>query len=151
MAGYPAMGGMMGQMVGGNVGASTGLGGDVSLETLLEQMSPEELAQYLDLSGIDLESLIGGSAIGQARADLEQEAPQGLKVGGTYVAANPLQHLAYGLRQAKARKALEGAQAGLGGLPGKQRGGIGAIIAAILRKKNPAEEEPTLLNWPDEE
>ena len=71
------------------------------------------------------------------REDSQAQSPQGMRVGGTYIASSPLEHLAAALKQGmgayQQRKAAEGLQ-GTFGQQDQARGQYGDQVLQMLQR-----------------
>lgn len=77
-------------------------------ERLLEQgYTDEQIEAIMSLGGMQEESKYIGEKVGRAEREADFPMAQGRQVGGTFVAAHPLEHLVRALRMRQGREKLE--------------------------------------------
>jgi hypothetical protein len=111
------------------------MNGNSDISGLLESLDPETLQRLMDMGVLDDQQSQELLKMQRGQADLGTATPQGMEVGGTYVAANPLQHMATAIRQWKGQKGIDEAFKGMGDITEKKRRGIGDIIRLWQGKK----------------
>ena len=73
----------------------------------LDNLSEEELQQLIALGSLPDEQNALQDQIKQAQMIRNRQAPQGTQAGRVYVAANPLEHLAYAMQGIKADRDIK--------------------------------------------
>lgn len=102
---------------------------------------PALLGRLMPLSGIPDEQALARQLMEFGREDSRTEMPKGYHVGGTYIAASPLEHLAAGLQRAMGTVQQRKAAANIQDLIGKQVKGRNALAEALGRRMTPPEPE----------
>ena len=102
--------------------------GNSDIAGLLEGLDPDVLQKLMDLGVVDDEQAQQMLKMQDAQSKRATPTPQGMEVGGTYIAANPLQHMATAIRQWQGEKGIKDVYTGLEDLTGKKRTGLAEII-----------------------
>lgn len=98
----------------------------------LDNLTEEQLQQLMQLGAIPDEQSSLEDQIKQAQMIRNRRAPSGTDTGRVYVAASPLEHLAYALQGIKAGKDLEKLRGEQQSLLKQQTSGRQAYIEALL-------------------
>jgi hypothetical protein len=124
--------------MGGGGGFAAGGGGFVNPQApqqdLEMSMSPELLALLQQIAGTPEEQEMLGQEAQIGLGMLNTPGAQGMNVGGTYVASNPVEHLSVALQRAMGAKQYRGAQDEMMGNIAKQGAARSATMADILQK-----------------
>lgn len=88
---------------------------------ILRDLSPQELEALISASTADDERGVLAGREAMAVSEMNLPTPQGLRVGGTYVAANPLEHVATALRRGRGRKDYAALGAGQDAITGRKQ------------------------------
>jgi hypothetical protein len=99
-----------------------------------------------ELGALEDEQAANEDIIAQAQKDIETQFPEGRQAGRVYVAANPLEALAAGIRQYRGydeRKKGRESREGIRTRRKEERNKFGDLLAKILRGEDPTAEQPS--------
>jgi hypothetical protein len=73
--------------------------GDADLYALIQNMDPAALQQMMEAGVVPEQLALQAQQAKRGQGLADTQTPQGMHVGGSYVASSPLEHLAAALRQ----------------------------------------------------
>jgi hypothetical protein len=98
----------------------------------LDNLTEDQLQELMNLGIIPDQQTSLDEQINQAQRVRNREAPRGYDTGRVYVAASPLEHLAYALNGIKAEKDLKNLRSEQQGLLSQQASGRMTYLDALL-------------------
>jgi hypothetical protein len=101
-------------------------------ETGLPQgLSPEAFRAMLEAAVADQRAALAGQDYKRGAADSGTMQPDGKNLGYTYVAANPMEHLASAIQRVQGGMRMDRSQAQQQDIIGQRQGGMEALIRAM--------------------
>ncbi len=105
-----------------------------------EQTNPGALQQMIDAGLFDDRMGVEGQTMALGKGMWDTPSAEGMRVGGTYVAASPVEHLSTALSKVMGAKFMGDSQRNQRGLIDQKGGGMSALIRAMAR---PQSQMPT--------
>lgn len=102
-----------------------------------EKENPGALQQMIAAGLFDDTSSLNKTEIAQGAGMSSQPAPQGQNVGRTYIASNPLEHLAYAIQRGQGLRQIKDAQSAQADAIKKKGVGMDAMIRAMAKQPTP--------------
>ena len=96
-------------------------------------LTPEMLQQLIALGAIPEENATFQAQMAQGQGQMQTPGAEGMRVGGTYVAANPLEHLAVALQRGMGGRAVNQGREGIQANLAKQTAGRGGYADALIK------------------
>lgn len=98
-----------------------------------EQTNPGALQQMIDAGLFDDRMGVEGQTMAIGKGMWDAPTAQGMRVGGTYVASSPVEHLSNAMSKILGAKMMGDSQGRQGDLIGGKGRGMGALIQAMAR------------------
>jgi hypothetical protein len=97
----------------------------------LEAQDPEALQKMIDAGLFSDRSALAGQKMQQGQQMMGAPGAQGMNVGGTYVAASPLEHLSTAMTRGMGAQMMGGAQDQQAALVGQKGQGLEAFLRSL--------------------
>lgn len=107
---------------------------DEELYELLQQADPDTLQRMIAAGLAPVRMQQAHGQLDRAQALTGTPMPEGQRVGSTYVAASPLEHLAAAFTRVRGQQGVNAAEQRLAGLTDQVGGGQDAFIQALIRQ-----------------
>lgn len=107
-----------------------------------EAQNPGALQQMIDAGLFGDRSALNAQKMGMAQQMMQTPGAEGMRVGGTYVAANPLEHLATAMQRRRGNEQMAGLQSSQDALITGKGKGMEALIRAMSQRKQAQAQDP---------
>lgn len=109
-----------------------------------EAQNPGALQQMIDAGLFGDRSALAGQDMAQGQGMMQTPGAEGMRVGGTYVAANPLEHASVAMSRIMGAQKMQDARGKQDALVGQKGQGMEALIRAMSQRgqPNPMQQDP---------